>query len=136
MRTDYAIKIPYAQALSRPVLWTVRVTGLEGSEEQARTARPQNGMTAYDLLTKLQSGDKSDDTRARFDEVKRDLDYLCCSKRYTSNVTDATDDRIKAAVDDSHPVTAAVLRLPASWFAVGMLMPGADRYGLSATAPK
>ena len=55
------------------------------------------------LLTKLQSGDKSDETRARFDEVKQDLGYGLLLKRYTNNVTDATDEQIKAAVDDSIP---------------------------------
>ena len=82
----------------------------------------RNGMTAYDLLTKLQSGDKSDDTRARFDEVKQDLGYGLLLKRYTNNVTDATDEQIKAAVDDSIPQVAPLFFAFRIMVACGMLM--------------
>ena len=93
MRTDYAIKIPYALGIIATRSLDGQVTGLKDLKSE-HELRVRSGMTAYDLLTKLQSGDKSDETRARFDEVKQDLGYGLLLKRYTANVTDATDEQI------------------------------------------
>lgn len=40
---------------------------------------------------------------AAFDEVKHDLGYGLLLKRYTDKVTDATEEQIQAAADDSIP---------------------------------
>ncbi|MFB2862343.1 cytochrome ubiquinol oxidase subunit I [Aeromonas sp. MdU4] len=121
MRTDYAIKIPYAMGIIATRSLDTQVTGLKDLKVE-HELRVRNGMTAYDLLTKLQSGDKSDETRARFDEVKQDLGYGLLLKRYTSNVTDATDDQVKAAVDDSIPQVLPLFFAFRIMVAVGMLM--------------
>ncbi len=121
MRTDYAIKIPYALGIIATRSLDGQVTGLKDLKSE-HELRVRNGMTAYDLLTKLQSGDKSDETRARFDEVKQDLGYGLLLKRYTSNVTDATDEQIKAAVDDSIPQVLPLFFAFRIMVAVGMLM--------------
>ena len=121
MRTDYAIKIPYALGIIATRSLDGQVTGLKDLKSE-HELRVRNGMTAYDLLTKLQSGDKSDETRARFDEVKQDLGYGLLLKRYTANVTDATDDQIKAAVDDSIPQVLPLFFAFRIMVACGMLM--------------
>ncbi|KUE79394.1 cytochrome d terminal oxidase subunit 1 [Aeromonas schubertii] len=102
MRTDYAIKIPYALGIIATRSLDEQVTGIKDLKSE-HELRVRNGMVAYDLLTQLQSGDKSEETRARFDEVKQDLGYGLLLKRYTDKVTDATDEQVKAAVDDSIP---------------------------------
>ncbi|ENY72135.1 cytochrome ubiquinol oxidase subunit I [Aeromonas diversa] len=102
MRTDYAIKIPYALGIIATRSLDEQVTGIKDLKSE-HELRVRNGMTAYELLTKLQSGDKSEETQARFDEVKQDLGYGLLLKRYTDKVTDASDEQIKAAVDDSIP---------------------------------
>ncbi|MFR9720300.1 cytochrome ubiquinol oxidase subunit I [Aeromonas diversa] len=102
MRTDYAIKIPYALGIIATRSLDEQVTGIKDLKSE-HELRVRNGMTAYELLTKLQSGDKSEETLARFDEVKQDLGYGLLLKRYTDKVTDASDEQIKAAVDDSIP---------------------------------
>lgn len=121
MRTDYAIKIPYALGIIATRSLDGQVTGLKDLKSE-HELRVRNGMTAYDLLTKLQSGDKSDDTRARFDEVKQDLGYGLLLKRYTPNVTDATDEQIKAAVDDSIPQVLPLFFAFRIMVACGILM--------------
>ena len=121
MRTDYAIKIPYALGIIATRSLDGQVTGLKDLKSE-HEVRVRSGMNAYDLLTKLQSGDKSDETRARFDEVKQDLGYGLLLKRYTANVTDATDDQIKAAVDDSIPQVLPLFFAFRIMVACGMLM--------------
>lgn len=121
MRTDYAIKIPYALGIIATRSLGGQVTGLKDLKSE-HELRVRNGMNAYDLLTKLQSGDKSEDTLARFDEVKQDLGYGLLLKRYTSNVTDATDEQIKAAVDDSIPQVLPLFFAFRIMVACGMLM--------------
>ena len=71
---------------------------------------------------------------ARFDEVKQDLGYSLLLKRYTPNVTDATDEQIKAAVDDSIPQVLLLFFAFRIMVACGILM--LVLIGLpSATAP-
>jgi cytochrome d ubiquinol oxidase subunit I len=105
MRTDYAIKIPYALGIIATRSLDGQVTGLKDLKTE-HELRVRNGMIAYDLLTQLQGGDKSADTRASFDDVKQDLGYGLLLKRYTGEVVDATEAQIKAAVDDSIPQVA------------------------------
>ena len=81
----------------------------------------RNGMTAYDLLTKLQSGDKSDDTRPlRRSEAGSEL--RSAAQALHPNVTDATDEQIKAAVDDSIPQVLPLFFAFRIMVACGILM--------------
>ncbi|MDO2947468.1 cytochrome ubiquinol oxidase subunit I [Aeromonas simiae] len=121
MRTDYAIQIPYALGIIATRSLDKEVTGLRDLKNE-HEVRVRNGMIAYDLLGKLQSGDKSDETRARFDEVKQDLGYGLLLKRYTDKVSEATDEQIKAAVDDSIPQVAPLFFTFRIMVACGVLM--------------
>lgn len=102
MRVDYAIKIPWALGIIATRSLTEEVTGLVDLMKMHET-RIRSGMTAYDYLIKLRAGDKSEETKARFDEHKADLGYGLLLKRYIDNPTHATEEMIKAAARDSIP---------------------------------
>ncbi|MFC0119098.1 cytochrome ubiquinol oxidase subunit I [Pseudoalteromonas xiamenensis] len=105
MTTDYAIKIPYVLGLIATRSVDEPVTGIKDliSEHEQRIRR---GMVAFGLLQQLRHGDKSAETIAAFNEVKVDLGYGLLLKKYTDNVTDATDEQIQAAAKDTIPKVA------------------------------
>jgi cytochrome d ubiquinol oxidase subunit I len=102
MQTDYAVKIPYLMGIIATRSIDTPVTGLRDLRD-SHVERIRNGMYAYGLLQQLRNGDKTDENRAAFEEVKQDLGYGLLLKRYTETVTDATEEQIQAAADDSIP---------------------------------
>ncbi|WP_238131428.1 cytochrome ubiquinol oxidase subunit I [Vibrio cincinnatiensis] len=102
MQTDYAIKIPYVMGIIATRSLDKEVTGLRDLREE-HIDRIRNGMYAYELLQTLRAGDKSDENIQAFNEVKNDLGYGLLLKRYTEQVSDATEEQIQAAADDSIP---------------------------------
>ncbi len=121
MRTDYAIKIPYVMGIIATRSLDKQVTGLTDLVKQ-HEERIRSGMQAYDLLNKLQSGDKSEATVNAFNAVKNDLGYGLLLKRYTANITDATDEQIALAAKDSIPNVAPVFFSFRIMVGVGILM--------------
>ena len=115
MRTDYAIKIPYVMGIIATRSLDKQVTGLTDLVKQHED-RIRNGMQAYALLNKLQAGDKSEET------VNTDLGYGLLLKRYTANITDATDEQIAMAAKDSIPNVAPVFFAFRIMVGVGILM--------------
>jgi cytochrome d ubiquinol oxidase subunit I len=74
--------------------------------------RIRNGMKAYALLEQLRAG-STDQAVRDVQHVKKDLGYGLLLKRYTPNVSDATEEQIALATKDSIPARcAAVLRVP------------------------
>ncbi|MBY7666509.1 MULTISPECIES: cytochrome ubiquinol oxidase subunit I [Vibrio] len=102
MHTDYAVKIPYVMGIIATRSLDTEVTGLRDLRDD-HVDRIRNGMYAYGLLEKLRAGEKSQANMDAFDEVKGDLGYGLLLKRYTEKVTDATEEQIQAAADDSIP---------------------------------
>ncbi|MFC3914511.1 cytochrome ubiquinol oxidase subunit I [Pseudaeromonas sharmana] len=121
MRTDYAIKIPYVMGIIATRSLDKQVTGLTDLVKQ-HEERIRSGMQAYDLLNKLQSGDKSEATVNAFNAVKNDLGYGLLLKRYTANISDATDEQIALAAKDSIPNVAPVFFSFRIMVGVGILM--------------
>ncbi len=121
MRTDYAIKIPYVMGIIATRSLDKQVTGLTDLVKQHED-RIRNGMQAYALLNKLQAGDKSEETVKAFNAVKTDLGYGLLLKRYTANITDATDEQIAMAAKDSIPNVAPVFFAFRIMVGVGILM--------------
>jgi cytochrome d ubiquinol oxidase subunit I len=121
MRTDYAIKIPYVMGIIATRSLDKQVTGLKDlvsdHEQRIRT-----GMQAYALLTQLQAGDKSEETLKQFNAVKQDLGFGLLLKRYTANITDATEEQIAQAAKDSIPKVAPVFFSFRIMVGVGVLM--------------
>jgi cytochrome d ubiquinol oxidase subunit I len=103
--TDYAIKIPYLLGLIATRSVDEQITGISELRDENET-RIRDGMVAYAALEKLRAGDTSDATKAAFEKSKADLGYGLLLKRYTQNVTDATQDQIKMAARDTIPKVA------------------------------
>ncbi len=102
MKTDYALKIPYVLGLIATRSTDEEVKGIKDLMVD-HEARIRNGMIAYSLLQRLRSGEVSDELKAEFDAVKKDIGYGLLLKKYTENVVDATDEQIQMAVKDTIP---------------------------------
>ena len=103
--TDYAIKIPYLLGLIATRSVDQQITGISELREENK-AKIREGMVAYAALEKLRGGDTSDAARAAFEKTKDKLGYGLLLKKYTQNVTDATEDQIKMAAYDTIPKVA------------------------------
>jgi len=99
-RTDYAVKIPWALGLIATRSIDEQVTGIIDIKKE-NEVRIRDGMLAYDALTKIKSGDET--AQAAFDQHKEHLGYGLLLKKYTPNVTDATEEQIKLAANDTIP---------------------------------
>lgn len=103
--TDYAIKIPYLLGLIATRSVDEQITGINELRVE-NEAKIREGMIAYSALDKLRNGDTSDKTKALFEKTKKMLGYGLLLKRYTQNVTDATEEQIKMAARDTIPQVA------------------------------
>ena len=122
MKNDFEIEIPYLAGLIATRSLDGQITGLKELQAQNEN-RVRNGMIAYDLFTQLRAEKKagaiSEETKAKFNEVKDDLGFGLLLKRYTDNVVDATEAQIKQAARDTIPNVG-----PNFWAFRGMLAAG------------
>ncbi|ANI28510.1 cytochrome d terminal oxidase subunit 1 [Yersinia entomophaga] len=102
MENSFAIQIPYALGLIATRSLDTPVTGLRDLMSQ-HEVRIRNGIQAYRLLEELRAGNTDPAVRAEFNKTKQDLGYGLLLKRYTPNVTDATEAQIQLAAKDSIP---------------------------------
>ena len=101
-KNDVEISVPYLMGLIATRSLDQEVAGINDIRKQ-NIERIRNGITAYDLLTKLRSSNHTQADAEQFEQVKQDLGYGLLLKRYTDNVTDATEEQIQAAGDDTIP---------------------------------
>jgi len=101
----FAIQIPYALGIIATRSVDTPVIGLKDLLVQ-HEERIRNGMKAYSLLEQLRSGSTDQSVRDQFNDVKKDLGYGLLLKRYTPNVSDATEEQIQLATKDSIPRVA------------------------------
>jgi len=101
-RTDYAVKFPYVLGLIATRSLDEKVTGLIDLKKQ-NEARIRNGMQSYADLQRIKTGDQSEGAVAAFERTKQDLGYGLLLKKYTPNVTDATEEQIQQATRDTIP---------------------------------
>lgn len=97
------------------------VLGLKDLMSQ-HEVRVRNGMVAYGQLQELLAGNKDPALRESFGENKKDLGYGLLLKRYTENVTDASEADIKAAAKDSIPNVGPLFWAFRIMVAVGFLL--------------
>ncbi|HEK1813051.1 TPA: cytochrome ubiquinol oxidase subunit I [Proteus mirabilis] len=121
MENTFALQIPYVMGIISTRSFDTPVLGLHDLMSQ-HEVRIRNGMKAYDLLTELRSGNTDPAVRAAFNESKKDLGYGLLLKRYTENVSDATEEQIKSAVKDSIPNVAPLFWSFRIMVAAGFLM--------------
>src|SRR5450830_1386816 len=120
-RTDYAIKIPYLLGLIATRSLDEEVTGLIEIKHE-NEMRIRSGMQSFADLQRLKSGDKSESSVAAFEQTKQDLGFGLLLKKYTPNVTDATEAQIKQAADDTIPNVFALFWSFRIMVAMGVLM--------------
>ncbi len=121
MENTFALQIPYVMGIIATRSFDTPVLGLHDLMSQ-HEVRIRNGMKAYDLLTELRSGNTDPAVRAAFNESKKDLGYGLLLKRYTQNVSDATEEQIKSAAKDSIPNVAPLFWSFRIMVAAGFLM--------------
>lgn len=107
METDYAIKIPYLMGIIATRSFDTQVMGISDiiAEDELRI---RNGMIAYGLLQKLRNGQNDEATVEQFEAVKHDLGYGLLLKKYTDDVTNASEEQIKMAARDTIPPVAPI----------------------------
>lgn len=105
MTTDYAIKIPYMLGLIATRSTTEKIIGIKDLIAK-HESRVRNGMVAYGYLERLRNGEVTTKLKSQFNLVKDDLGYGLLLKKYTDNVTDATESQIKQAARDTIPKVA------------------------------
>lgn len=79
-----------------------KIVGVSDIEKE-NTQRIRRGIIAYDLLSKLRAGDKTEKTINQFKTVQDDLGYGLLLKRYTDKVSDASSAQIAQAAKDTIP---------------------------------
>ncbi|OSN03050.1 cytochrome d terminal oxidase subunit 1 [Lonsdalea iberica] len=117
----YAIQVPYVLGLIATRSTDKTVTGLKELMEQ-HEVRIRNGMNAYHLLEQLRAGNTDPAVRDAFNASKQDLGYGMLLKRYTPQVSDASEAQIQMAVKDSIPHVAPLYFSFRIMVACGMLM--------------
>jgi cytochrome d ubiquinol oxidase subunit I len=117
----FAIQIPFALGIIATRSVDTPVIGLKDLMAQ-HEERIRNGMKAYQLLEQLRSGSADPAVREQFNNVKKDLGYGLLLKRYTPNVTDATEAQIQKATQDSIPRVAPLYFAFRLMVASGVLM--------------
>ncbi len=104
-RNEFAIEIPYALGIIATRSLDTPVTGIKDLQAQ-HAERIRKGMQAYGLLQKLKNGEDTPQNRRAFAATKKDLGYGLLLKKYTENITDASEQQILQAADDSIPKVA------------------------------
>jgi cytochrome d ubiquinol oxidase subunit I len=100
--THFAVRVPWLLGLIATRSVDEEVPGIKNLVAKAET-QIRNGMIAYDALTRLKKDRTNAELRATLDAHVEDLGYALLLKRYTANVTDATDAQIGEAARDTVP---------------------------------
>ncbi|MHB8742487.1 MAG: cytochrome ubiquinol oxidase subunit I [Sulfuricaulis sp.] len=105
MVTHAELRIPWVLGLIATRSTDEPVTGIKDLIVEHRH-RIRSGILAYAALMKLRAGDNSKTTHAAFEAHRADLGYALLLKRYTPNITDASEAQIRQAADDTIPQVA------------------------------
>lgn len=101
-KNNFAIEIPYALGLIATRSVDKQVIGLKDLAME-NEIRVRNGIQAYRLLEELQNGSTDPEVLSQFNDIKHDLGYGLLLKRYTPTVTDASEEQIQSAAQDTIP---------------------------------
>ncbi len=103
--TRFAIKIPWVLGLIATRSIDEEVKGLKDLRAES-VERIRNGQVAFTELEKIRKGDQSAETRALFEQHKADLGYGLLLKKYTTDITSASEELILKAANDTIPRVA------------------------------
>ncbi len=102
MTTKYAIDIPFALGIIATRSFNTPLKGILELIDEGKL-RIRDGMIAYDALKKLQKNPNDEEAKSVFKEHNDNLGYALLLKKYTENVTDATEEQINQAAHDLKP---------------------------------
>ncbi|MCK3654414.1 cytochrome d terminal oxidase subunit 1 [Pasteurellaceae bacterium Macca] len=102
MKNEMAISIPYAAGIIATRSLDKEIKGLKDLRTE-NVERVRNGIKAYELLTKLQSGSYTEADKEAFKVAQKDLGFGLLLKPYTDNIVDATEEQIQQAAKDTIP---------------------------------
>jgi cytochrome d ubiquinol oxidase subunit I len=97
-----AIRVPWVLGLIATRSLNTEVAGIDNLVSDAKQ-RIKGGMIAYGAMQTLRGHPDDVVARAAFDAHANDLGFALLLKRYTPNVTDANEDQILAAAEDTIP---------------------------------
>ena len=118
-QNDFAIQIPYLGGLVATRSLDTEIKGLNDIRKE-NIERVRNGTTAVVLLEKLRSGNYTEEEKAAFQAVQKDLGFGLLLKQYVGdNITAATEEQIIKAADATIPKVG-----PNFWAFRGMLAAG------------
>ncbi|KGP63508.1 cytochrome d terminal oxidase subunit 1 [Legionella norrlandica] len=100
--TKYAIDIPYILGIIATRSFNTPLEGIGELIEQGKL-KIKDGMIAYEALRTLQKDPQNEQAKAVFKEHSENLGYALLLKRYTENVTDASEQQISQAANDLKP---------------------------------
>lgn len=98
MKTKYAVEIPYLLGLIATRSIHEPVEGIVELMDQGKL-HIRKGMLAYDALGRLRHNPEDSSAKADFNQNAQYLGYGMLLKRYTENVTDATEAQIDEAAN-------------------------------------
>lgn len=101
-KTDYAIEMPYVLGLIATRSISEPLDGILELIEQGKQ-RIREGILAYEALTRLRKNPQDEAAKADFAMHEKFLGYGLLLKKYTENVTDATEEQINQAANDLKP---------------------------------
>ncbi|MHA3903721.1 cytochrome ubiquinol oxidase subunit I [Castellaniella sp. WN] len=101
-KNDFALEIPYVMGIIGTRSLTTPMPGINDLVARAET-RVRNGIAAYETLRHIRAHPGDQAARKRFDEIWPDLGYGLLLKRYTQDLSKATDAQIHQAALDTVP---------------------------------
>jgi len=103
--TNYAIDFPYLLGIIATRSFNTPLQGIVELIEDGKV-RIKDGMIAYGALKTLQKDPTNVQAKAVFEQHNASLGYGLLLKKYTENVTDATEEQITKAANDLKPKVA------------------------------
>ena len=101
-QNDFAIQIPYLGGLIATRSLDTQIKGLNDIRKE-NIERVREGAKAVVLLEKLTSGNYSEEDKAAFKAVQKDLGFGLLLKQYAPDVANATEEQILKAADATIP---------------------------------
>ncbi|TAL61968.1 MAG: cytochrome bd-I ubiquinol oxidase subunit CydA, partial [Legionella sp.] len=102
LTTRYAINIPFVLGIIATRSFNTPLPGIFELIDEGKL-RIHEGMKAYAALSQLQIDPQNAQAKAEFEKYGQYLGYGLLVKRYTENVTDATEEQIDKAAHDLKP---------------------------------
>lgn len=102
LTTNYSIDIPYILGIIATRSFNTPLDGIVELIEQGKL-KIKEGMLAYQALLVLQKNPNDKQAKTVLEAHQNSLGYALLLKKYTENVTDATEEQINLAANDLKP---------------------------------